>query len=170
MEKTEETKIKTILAKGKYKEANKILNDYLLKNKNDEAAWYLLGVIAMRMKNYELAHEHFERSVSIKKSCDALLFDGLAYLEMLETEPAKRRFFSCLELEPNNQEANFYLAVCYLLEGNPLSATYIRKAYKADKSKTISMLKEFFHEVIEKNPVYPENEKEEIRGTLQKRA
>lgn len=169
MEKTEEAKIKTLLAKRKYREAKKKLDDCILKDNNDCTAWYLLGIIAMRMRNYELAHEHFERSLSIRKNCDPMLFDGLVYLEMLDTENAKERFFSCLEIEPNNQEANFYLAVCYLLEGNPASAAYIKKAYAVDRQKTISMLSDFFREVIEKNPAYAKSDKEEIKKALQKK-
>lgn len=169
MEKTEEARIKALLAKRKYGEAKKKLEDCILKDSKDCMAWYLLGIIAMRMRNYELAHEHFERSLSIRKNCDSMLLDGLAYLEMLDTENAKVRFLSCLEMEPNDQEANFYLAVCYLLEGNPISAAYIKKAYAVDKQKTISMLRDFFHEVIEKNPTYGENDKQSIRKALQKK-
>lgn len=169
MEKAEEARIKTLLAKRKYREAKKILDSYALKNKQDETVWYLLGIIAMRMKNYELAHEHFERSISIRKNRDSLLLDGLAYLEMLDTESAKNRFISFLEIEPGNQEANFYLGICYLLEGNQISSEYIKKAYEANKRRTAVMLNDFFREVIEKNPVYSQNDKEEIRKILQKK-
>lgn len=169
MEKTIENKIKMLLTKEKYKEASELLNDYILKDKEDNVAWYLLGIVAMRMKNYDLAHEYFERSLLLKKDCSALLFDGLAYLEMFDTESAKRKFSACLEIEPNHQEANFYLAICYLLEGNPLSSKYIKNAYAIDKKKTLRMLQDFFREVIEKNPFYKSEEKESIRKELEKK-
>lgn len=167
MEKSEEAKIKSLLARAKYREAADLLNDYLLKNKDDQTAWYLLGIIAMRLKNYENAHYYFERSLAIKKEYEPLLFDGLAYLEMLDTEAAKRRFFSCAELDPDRHEAHFYLAISYLLEGNPLSSIYIKKAFRANKEKTIAMLEDFVAEVIEKNPIYNEVEKAGARKVLE---
>ncbi|MCM8776071.1 MAG: tetratricopeptide repeat protein, partial [Candidatus Omnitrophica bacterium] len=130
------------------------------------AAWYLLGILAMKLKNYELAHEYFERALLIKKKQEYLMFDGLAYLETLDVEEAERRFLEYLELKPDDSEVNFYLAVCYLLQGDPRSRDAIARAYAIDKKKTKMMLQDFFHEVIEKNPAFSESVKNEIRKKI----
>ncbi|MEM3422711.1 MAG: tetratricopeptide repeat protein [Candidatus Bilamarchaeaceae archaeon] len=166
MDKVEEARVKSLLLKAKYRDAAKLLNDYLLKTKDDPTAWYLLGIISMRLKNYESAHEYFERSFLLKKDYDPLFFDGLAYLEMLDTEAAKRKFLSCIEIDPDRHEANFYLAICYLLEGNPLSSNYIKKAFRSNRERTLSLLYNFFNEVIEKNPFYSKNDKEVAKAAL----
>lgn len=161
-----ESKVKTLLAKGKYNEAGDVLNDFVVREKNNDTAWYLLGILAMKLRNYDLAHEHFERAIMIRKKPEYLMFDGLAYLEMLDVEEAQERFTEYLDNYGDNPEVNFYLAICYLLQGDPRTNEQMKKAYGADKKKTIRMLNEFFHEVIEKNPRFDESVKKQIRKKL----
>jgi len=161
-----ESKVKTLLAKGKYNEAGEILNHFVEREKDNDIAWYLLGILAMKLKNYNLAHEHFERALMIKKRPEYVMFDGLAYLELLDVEEAEGRFSEYLSKYGDKPEVNFYLGVCYLLQGDPRSNEQIKKAYAADKKRTIRMLNEFFHEVIEKNPRFDESVKQQIRKRL----
>ncbi|MFH1221582.1 MAG: tetratricopeptide repeat protein [Candidatus Micrarchaeota archaeon] len=166
MAKLDEARIKSLLAKGKYKDAGVLLDSYLLEDRNNAVAWYLVGILAMKLKNYELAHEHFERALTVKRLPECLLFDGLAYMEMLEIEPAKAKFGEYLAVNPNDAEANFYMAICYLLQGNPLSGQYIKKAHTVDKEKTLRLLRDFFREVIESNPAYDSTIKEQLKKKL----
>jgi len=161
-----ESKVKTLLAKGKYIEAGEILNDFVVREKNNDVAWYLLGILAMKLRNYNLAHEHFERALMIRKKPEYIMFDGLAYLELLDVEEAEERFSEYLDKYGDYPEVNFYLGICYLLQGDPRSNEQIKKAYDADKKKTTRLLSEFFHEVIEKNPRFDESVKEQIRKKL----
>ena len=94
------------------------------------------------------------------------MFDGLAYLEMLDVEEAQDRFTEYLGSYGDEPEVNFYLAICYLLQDDPRTNEQMKKAYSADKKKTIRMLNEFFHEVIEKNPRFDESVKKQIRKKL----
>ncbi len=158
-----ESKVKTLLAKQRYDEAGRILNDFVVSEKNNDTAWYLLGILAMKLKSYDLAHEYFEKAMMIKKKPEYIMFDGLAYLELLDVDEAAERFTEYIENYGDSPEINFYLAVCYLLQGDPRSSEQIKKAYDADKKKTTKLLAEFFKEVIEKNPMVDESVKNQIR-------
>lgn len=159
-------KIRTLLAKGKYKEAGSLLDEFVLIEKKNDAAWYLLGILAMKLKNYEQAHEYFARAATISRKADYLLFDGLAYLENLDVHAAENSFSECLKINQNDPEVNFYMAICYLLEGDTRSGDYLKRAYRLDRDKTKRLLRDFFHEVIENNPIYSSSVKEQIRKEL----
>ncbi|MEM2909263.1 MAG: tetratricopeptide repeat protein [Candidatus Bilamarchaeaceae archaeon] len=166
MAELEEGKVKALLAKGKYREAEQVLNNFVFKEKNNDTAWYLLGILALKLKNYDHAHEYFERALALNKKPEYLMFDGLAYLENLDIEEAEGRFAEYLAIRPEDASVNFYLALCYLLLGDPRSRDAFRKAYSIDKERTRRMLRDFFVELIEKNPAYSEAVKEELKKKI----
>lgn len=143
---------KDMLASGKYREAGRVLNRLLRKNRENDELWYFLGVLAVKLKNYELAHEYLERAVSINKKPEYLWFSGMAYMETLEIDEAIDTFEEVLKIDKRSVDANFFLAICYLLLDDPESERYIKAAYDIDKKKTKQLLKNFFQVFVSKTP------------------
>jgi len=126
------------LAKGRYREAGSILNRLIEKNRDNDELWYFLGVLAVKLKNYDTAYEYLERAISLDRKPEYLWFKGLAHMETLE-------------IDNKNVEANFFLAICYLLLDDSRSETYMKKAYRLDSKKTKQLLKNFFEAFVRKS-------------------
>ncbi len=150
--------VKNLLAGGKYQEAGRLLNRLLQRNRDNDELWYFLGVLAVKLKNYDLAHEHLERAISLRKKPAYLWFKGMAHMETLEIKEAIEVFRELLEIEGSSVDANFFLAICYLLFDDPRSERHMKKAYRLDKKRTKQLLKNFFSTFIGGSP--------EIRGSL----
>ncbi len=140
------------LAAGKYHEAGSILNRLIQKNRDSDELWYFLGVLAVKLKNYDAAHEYLERALSLEKKPEYLWFKGMAYMETLEIADAIEVFEEVLRMDKNNVDANFFLSVCCLLLDDSRSEIYMKKAYKLDKKKTKQLMKNFFEAFISRTP------------------
>lgn len=136
------------LSKGKYREAGSILNRLITTNRDNDELWYFLGVLAVKLRNYDSAHEYLERAISLNKKPEYLWFKGMAYMETLEIEDAIGVFHEVLDIDKNNVDANFFLSICYLLLDDSKSDVYMKKAYKKDKKKTKQLLRNFFEAFI----------------------
>ena len=139
------------LSKGKYSEAGTILNRLIRKNRDNDELWYFLGVLAVKLKNYDTAHEYLERALSLNKKPEYLWFKGMAYMETLEIEDAVAVFHEVLDIDRNNVDANFFLSICYLLLDDSKSDIYMKKAYKKDKKKTKQLLRNFFEAFVSRS-------------------
>ena len=136
------------LSKGKYQEAGTILNRLIQNNRDNAELWYFLGVLAVKLRNYDTAHEYLERAISLNKKPEYLWFKGMAYMETLEIDYAMEVFHEVLEIDKNNVDANFFLSICYLLLDDSKSDIYMKKAYKKDKKKTKQLLNNFFEAFV----------------------
>jgi len=158
---------KNLMAGGKYKEAGNVLNRLLQKNRDNDELWYFLGILAVKLKNYESAHEYLERALSIRKKPEYLWFMGMTYMETLELDAAIEAFEDLLRIDSKNVNANFFLSICYLLLDDPTSERYMKKAYTLDKNKTKQLLKNFFHAFASKSPDVKPALKNKIKKELE---
>jgi len=139
---------KEYLSKGRYREAGNILNGLIRENRDNDELWYFLGVLAVKLRNYDTAQEYLERAISLNKKPEYLWFRGMAYMETLEIEAAIYAFREVLEIDKNNVDANFFLSICYLLLDDSKSDFYMKKAYAKDKKKTKQLLKNFLEAFV----------------------
>ncbi len=139
---------KKMISAGKYREAGRVINKLLRKNRENDQLWYFLGLLALKMKNYDLADEYIEQAISIKTKPEYFWLKGMAKLEILETEAAIETFSRLLEMDENNVDANFFLSVCYLLIDDLRSEKFLKKAFKLNKRRTKQLLRNFFETFI----------------------
>lgn len=135
---------KTLIVQQKYKEARELLDSNISANRSNDEFWYLRGVTALKLKNYDTAQECFARALVIGKKSKYYQIKGMAHFEIFEMEEAADAFLKALVLEPDDATTNFFLAVSYLFLDDPKSENYIKKAYKADAKKTKQLLMNFF--------------------------
>ncbi|NYZ77123.1 tetratricopeptide repeat protein [Candidatus Micrarchaeota archaeon] len=143
---------RNLISAGKYDEAGRLLNRLISEDRENDRLWYLLAILAVKLKNHETAQEYLERAVSLSKKPEYLWLRGMAYMELLEIDEAIRAFRELLEVNPSSVEGNFFLAVCYLLVDDPQSERFMKKAYSLDKKKTRQLLGNFFEAFVSKSP------------------
>lgn len=132
---------------GNLRDAAKLLDRIIGKNKEDDYAWYLRGLVSLKLNNHDYAHECFEHAMANKKKAEYFKGDGIAHMEMLELKPAINSFERAAQVDVRDAENYFYIAACYILLDNPTSKEYMQKAYLRDKKKTKEMLIEFYKHV-----------------------
>jgi tetratricopeptide (TPR) repeat protein len=158
---------RALIASGRYNEAKRVLNKLVMHDRENDQLWYLLAILALKLKNYENVHEYLERAIAINKKPEYLQLKGMAHMEIFEINEAIEAFNELLKIEPNHLEGNFFLAICYLLIDDPQSEIYIKKAYQIDKKRTKRLLKNFFDEFINYLPETDEDTKRKIEKELE---
>ena len=156
---------KRLLNNGAFHEAASILDTLLKSHSNNDELWYLRGICSLRLKNYEYAHECFERAVWISKKADYFKMQGLAHLECFELEEAIEDLNHALKVQPT-ASTYVFLAVVYLLMDNPIASDYLKKAYAQDKKITKTLLAHFYDVFFKKNPLIHLKTKEQIETKL----
>jgi len=139
---------KKLISGGKYREAARLINRLLKKNRENDQLWYFLGLLSLKMKNYELADEYLEQAISISSRPEYFWLKGVAQLEILETEAAIETFSRLLKMDEDNVDANFFLSVCYLLLDDPRSEKFLKKAFMLNKKRTKQLLRNFFETFV----------------------
>ncbi len=142
---------KKLISAGKYREAGRILNSLLKKNRENDQLWYFLALLSLKMKNYDLTDEYLDQAISIRTKPEYFWLKGVAYLEVLETEAAIESFRRLLEMDEKNVDANVFLSMCYLLVDDPQSEKYLKRAFKLNKKRTKQLLRNFFHAFVKGN-------------------
>lgn len=140
-----------LISTGKYKEASRVISRMLRKNRENDQLWYFLGLLSLKMKNYDLTDQYLDHALSIKTKPEYFWLKGMAYLELLEMEAAAGAFRKLLEMDEKNADANFFLSVCYLLMDDPQSERFLKRAYKLNKKRTKQLLRNFFETFIKGN-------------------
>ena len=158
--------VRNLLAAGKYREAERILNRLLKENRDNDELWYFLGILAAKLNNHDSAQEYLERAITLKKKPEYLWFRGMAYMEIFEIEQAIEAFEELLKIDAKNIDANFFLSICYLLLDDSRSEKYLKMAYELDKRKTKRLLKNFFDVFVSRAPAITENMKLKIEKEL----
>jgi len=146
MRETEEAK--KLIISGKFRDASGILDRIIQKNRDDDTAWYLRGLVSLRLNNHDYAHECFEYAIANKRSADYFKVDGIAYMEMLELEQAIASFEQAIHLDNGDAELFVYLAICHILLNSPESRKYMEKAYLRDRKKTREMVRSFYSSIF----------------------
>lgn len=159
---------RSLISSGKYKEAGKILDNVLAKNKEDDDVWYLRGIVSLKLRSYEYAHECFEHALWIAKRAKYYKIVGMAHIELFEINAAIENFERALRLDKKDPELYFFIAVCFLLTGDPGTEHYLKTAWKLNKRRTKELLKNFYDTLI--RPDYATNQrvKEEIEKELER--
>ncbi|HLD59592.1 MAG TPA: hypothetical protein VI912_01250 [Candidatus Bilamarchaeaceae archaeon] len=157
-------KAKELLKNRNYLEAAELIENSLKKNENDEL-WYLRGIISLKLKSYDYAHECFETAYWINKKPEYLKTDGMAYMEMLEVEEAIEKFKEANEIK-EDAEHYFFIAVCYMFLNDDKSKEFLKKAYEMNKDKTVRLLKDFFNSFFRDNPEVGQKTKEMIEEKI----
>ncbi|MBI2079389.1 hypothetical protein HYT84_01380 [Candidatus Micrarchaeota archaeon] len=160
--------IRKLILNNKLKEAGSTLDGILKLNKNDDEAWYLRGVVSLKLNNHDYAQECFEHAIANKEKPEYYKISGMAHLEVFELEDAANEFQKATELDKKDPDNYFFIAVCYILMDNPLARNFIEKAYLRDKKKTKELLLKFYSNFIEKDHTIPKKMKIEIFDKLNK--
>lgn len=133
-----------LLRLGKVREAGTVVDVLLKTNKDNSELWYLRGLVSLRVKNYDYAHECFVHALEIEKKPAYYKIRGMSYMETYEFEDALTQFEEALNANKKDAEVYFYIALCYLFLNNPLAKSYLEKAYRQDDKKTKNLIKNFF--------------------------
>lgn len=91
---------------GRYKHAEESYKNVLKKNKNNVDALRLLGLLAFKQNNFQIAESLFSRALKLNPTFK-LLWENLAkcYRAQNKFFQAKKAFQNLLKLDPNNLEA-----------------------------------------------------------------
>ncbi len=135
---------KDLLNSEQFKEAATALNSLIGKNKENDELWYLRGLVSLKLRNYEAAHECFEHALWINKKAEYFKVKGMAHMEMYEFEEAVEQFENAVQLNKKDASTFFYIAICYMFLKNPLGKENLEKAYFLDKKKTKTLIKNFY--------------------------
>ncbi len=135
---------KSLLNAERFKEAATALNTLIGKNKDNDELWYLRGLVSLKLKNYDNAHEYFEHALWINQKPAYYKIKGMAHMEMYEFEQALEQLEKAAELDKKDVSTFFYIAICYMFLNNQLGKEYLQRAYVLDKKKTKSLIKNFY--------------------------
>ncbi len=132
------------LRAGKLRDAGRALDYLISQDRSNSKLWYLRGLVSLRTKNYDYAHECFVHALELEKKAAYYKIRGMAHMEKYEFEDALEQFEAARALEENDTENYFYIALCHLFRNNPAAKTYLEKAYRHNSTKTKKMIRDFF--------------------------
>ncbi len=164
----EREQVRKLMAVGKYRDAGVLLDSLLRKEKKNDEIWYLRGILSLKLKNYEHAHECFEQALWLNKKTEYYKIRGMAHMENFEIDAALVLFENALKLNKNDASLYFFIAVCYLLIGDPRSEDYFKVAWKLNKKITRELIKNFYDTIIKPDFSINKKLKEEIEKELEK--
>jgi tetratricopeptide (TPR) repeat protein len=156
------TLARELFEKQKYSDAVDVLDQLLLTNKKKDELWYLRGVASLKLKNYGVAHECFDRALSLNRKPGYYQIKGMAYFEVFDIDSAIEAFNNSLDLDSDNIMTSLFLAVCYLLADDPRADVQIRKSYKIDSKKTRQFLLNFYALFLKGDPRVSDAQKKKI--------
>ncbi len=79
---------KTLVLQGRYKEAGSVLDRLLITLRDDDEAWYLRGIVFLKLKNYDGAQECFGHALILGKKSKYYQIKGMAHFELFEMDEA----------------------------------------------------------------------------------
>lgn len=158
--------VKKLISSGKYCHATKILDGLLRKNKDNAEVWYLRGLISLKSRNYEYAHECLLRAILLNKKAEYYRIKGMAHMEMFELPDAIANFESALRLDRKDAAVHFFIAVCLLLLGDLRSEIYFRNAWQLNKRRTKELMKNFYDTILRPDVSVNKKLKDEIEKEL----
>ncbi|MFN7991687.1 MAG: tetratricopeptide repeat protein [Candidatus Micrarchaeia archaeon] len=164
MAETEEAK--ALIAQGRYKEAGAALDRTLISLRDDDEAWYLRGVVFLKLKNYDGAQECFERALILGRKSRYYQIKGMAHFELFEMNEAAEAFRNALAIEPEDATTNFFLAMSYLFLDDPRSDDHLKRANGLNSKKTRALLMNFFTLFIKDDPRISAAQKSKIEERM----
>jgi tetratricopeptide (TPR) repeat protein len=173
--KTKPDKVKTKLEKaiksykaGNYTEAEALFRECVKGTATAAEAWYYLGLIAYRSKNYEIAVEHFNAAIKINVEEKYFLDLGLALYQLKKYNALEECYLRLLSINPDSSTYNCNLGVTYSEQNqlekaidcykkalviNPKNAdTYSNMGFALKRQNKIFEAMECYFKAIELNP------------------
>jgi tetratricopeptide (TPR) repeat protein len=157
-----EEAVRTLLAQQRYRDAGRMLDAMLARNRDNDELWYLRGIVSLKLKSYDSAQEYFERALFISRKAGYLRTKGMAHFEIFELDEAMEAFLSALAINPKDVESEFFAAICYMMMDDPRSAQHLAKAQALDPRRTGQLLSNFYSFFIEKDPRIGEGRKKAL--------
>ncbi len=159
-------KAKELINSEKYREAAVMLEKLLGADRDNDEFWYIRGLLSLKLKNYGLAHECFERAIIISRKYEYFKINGMAYMEMYRFEEAIQQFERAIRLNKRDHTAYFYIALCYMFLNNPAGRSYLETAYRIDRKKTKTLIKNFYSIFFKEDLSLNERTKKSIESEI----
>ncbi len=163
------TEAKALLAQHKYKEAADMLDDMLRGKRDEPEVWYLRGVAALKLKNYDGAQGHFEQALMLSQKGKYYQMKGMAHFEIFDVQSAAEDFLNAHSLEPDDVTNTFFLAMCYMLMDDPRAEQFLARSYEINKNRTKQLLRNFFAMFIKDDPRVSEAMKQKIEEKIERK-
>lgn len=160
------SQVQTLISTKRYKEAAEALDGMLSSEKDDGDLWFLKGVVLLKIRNYDLAHECFERALEIAKKPEYYRVKGISHMEIFEVEKAIADFKSAVRLDEKDATSYFFLSIAYLFLDDPSSEGYLRKAKEIDGKRTMQLLRNFYGLFMKDDPRVSDAQKKRIEGLI----
>jgi tetratricopeptide (TPR) repeat protein len=162
----EHTLARGLIENGKYKEAAHVLDILLGKDRDDPDLWFLKGLVALKLRNYQIAKDHLVHAIALRDKPEYRKMMGIVHFEMFEIEDAVDEFLHGKQDKKLDAETHMYLAICFMLLDDPRSSKHLKEALKLDPEGNSRSLDQFFHGFIEKDPRVEPAQKERILGMI----
>lgn len=137
-------KAKKLLADKAYKKAARLIDKLLGKDKENDELWYLRGIVALKLRDYDAAQEAFEHAIWINAKPEYWKMKGIIHMEACQMEEAIHCFQQTLRINKRDVQTLVFVSLCYMFLDDPTSQEYIRRAYISNKKKTKELLKNFY--------------------------
>lgn len=125
--------------KGNVDVANDLMENYVVKEKQNEYAWTLLGNTYIALEDDEKARNAFDNAVKIDPNMEEAV-TGLGIVERMSGnyEKAAKLYERAIEINPKYAEAYSSLVVIYLKQKEFTKATEVGvKSYELDKGNPV---------------------------------
>ncbi len=143
---------KSLLSRQKYREAGAMLERLIARGRGNDELLYLRGMCSLKLKNYDLALDYFERALVAKPRSKYHLIKGMAHFEIFDMREAQEEFKRSLAMEPEDPVAHFFLSLCYLFQDDPRSTKHLKIAYEKDSKRTKQLLMNFYSLFLQNDP------------------
>jgi tetratricopeptide (TPR) repeat protein len=116
--------IQAAIDAGNYEEAQADLQAVLEENPDNAEAHFKLGLVHFNMGQYDLAREHFQRSMALDPDRAAAVHHNLGVLayQLGDMETALQEFQAALEEDPDDSDTHYQLGATYLVQAFPMGA------------------------------------------------
>ncbi|MBN1169720.1 tetratricopeptide repeat protein [Candidatus Micrarchaeota archaeon] len=154
-------KAEDLLNQKKYRQAADILDIIIAKGGGDRA-FYLKGVTALKLKNYDLAQEYFLKAIKLSDRAEYRQVKGMSHFEVFQLEEALEEFKKAIDLDKRDVTPYFFIAMSYMFLDDPRGEEYLKTAKKMDGKKTRQLLKNFYATFIKDDPKASQGVKKKI--------
>ncbi len=141
-----------LLSSGRFREAGALLDRILAGPDADDEAWYLRGIVFLKLKNYDGAQDCFTHALLLGRKSKYFQMKGMAHFELFEMDDAAEAFREALGIEPEDPTTNFFLALSYMFLDDGRADEFIKKAYRLNSKKTGALLMNFYTLFLKDDP------------------
>lgn len=113
----------SLIQKGSFEEARKLLEDQLKRNPSSIDTYNLLGIVYTNEKDYDGALDAFQNALKLAPNSTKTHNNlGDLYVAQQKLDLAEKEFTKVLSLAPANRDANYNLGMLQLANGAPAAA------------------------------------------------